>query len=362
MLQPLAVHQQPPSQWDKTTRWIKAKAGYGPDQELAEQVYRRAQQQYQQAADMKEDTRRDAFEQAGKLFQQAAARWPDSRLEEECLFLAGESYFFADKYPKSEDLFAQLIRSYPHSSYMDAVDRRRFAIAQYWLDHAEADPDLPTTPNLTDRDLPMFDKFGHGIRVLERIRLDDPTGQLADDATMLAAQAYLRKQNFARADELLNDLRQSFPDSPHQFAAYLDGLKCKMMLYQGAAYHVTPLEEAENLVVQIQRQFPVEAREHHDFLLQVAKDVRMNKALREWQRAQYFDRRQQYGAARQYYDRISQTYTDTSLAEQAEKRLVEIGELPNHPPQYLPWLVEMLPESKPATPLLATDPFAPKNR
>ena len=126
-----------------------------------------------------------------------------------------------------------LVKKYPNSRYMDTVDKRRFAMGRYWIEHQEVNPDWPVTPNLLGKDRPLFDKFGHGVRVLDKIRFDDPTGKLADDATMAAAVAQFKAGNYARADELFTDLRRSFPNSEHQFQAHVLSLKCKMKIYQG---------------------------------------------------------------------------------------------------------------------------------
>jgi len=71
-----------------------------------------------------------------------------------------------------------------------------FQIAKYWLDHHDLKKELPISPNLLAKDRPTFDKFGNAIKVLENIRLDDPTGELADDATMLAATACFERSSY----------------------------------------------------------------------------------------------------------------------------------------------------------------------
>ena len=178
-------------------------------------------------------------------------------------------------------------------------------------------------PNFFARERPTFDKFGNAIKVLERIRLDDPTGEIADDATMLAAKACFDQEKYYRADELLTDLRRSFPNSEHQYPAHVISLKCKTRLYQGPDYSVGPLDEAEEIVRQMRRQFPNEAADDEAFLTAAYKDVRMNRAIREMNLAQYRDRRKEYRAARTQYERVAREFSDTSLAGQAKERLAQ---------------------------------------
>ncbi len=48
------------------------------------------------------------------------------------------------------------------------------------------------------------------------MRLDSPTGRLADDSTMELANNAFEKGNYEEAADLYEDLRTTYPDSPHQ--------------------------------------------------------------------------------------------------------------------------------------------------
>ena len=56
----------------------------------------------------------------------AAKGWPDSPLEQDALFQLGESYFFAERYPKANNAYEKLIRKYPNSPHLDKVITRQF--------------------------------------------------------------------------------------------------------------------------------------------------------------------------------------------------------------------------------------------
>ena len=51
----------------------------------------------------------------------AYKRWPDSPLEEEAMFKAAESEFFADRYSKADDEYALLIKKFPSTQYLSQV-------------------------------------------------------------------------------------------------------------------------------------------------------------------------------------------------------------------------------------------------
>ena len=341
----------------RLTQSIKTAAGYGPNKEVAESAFQEGEALFVDAANQQGQRRQDQFTAAAKKYATAAARWPDSSLEEDSLFMLAESYFFADRYPDSSKTYELLVKKFPNSRHMDVIDKRRFALAKYWIEHHQNNPDLPITPNLSAKDRPLFDKFGHGVRVLDKIRFDDPTGQLADDATMLEAVSHFKKGNYQRADELFTDLRHSFPDSEHQFQAHLLSLQCKLQIYQGPQYSVTPMEEAEELVKQITSQFPQEAVDNRDFLNKTWKEVRLKKAEHDFELAEYYDRREEYAAARQYYARVQQHYSDTSLASDASKAMQRIGDSPGKPEQPLPWLAKMVPTHEREKPLVAHNPL-----
>ena len=116
------------------------------------------------------------------------------------------------------------------------------------------------------------------------------------------------------------------------------------------------------LVKQMRRQFPDESGEHHEFLAQAWKDVRMNRAIREMNRARYCDRRQEYRAARLYYSTVAREYDDTSLANEAGERLAQLDGLPDLPPQRMEWLARIFPGNTDSKPVLATRPTGSDTR
>ena len=305
----------------------KDAVGQGKDQQLAQQLFNEAEAKFKEAEADETESRKRKFKDAAKLYAKVANRATKSKLQEDAMFLVGESQFFAELYPQAIESFSKLVKHYQNTQHFPVVDARRFSIAKYWIEHYKKDPDWVVTPNFTSKRRPTFDKLGHAFRVLDQIRIDNPTGDLADDATMLAGVTNFEHERYMQADEMFSDLRRTFLSSEHQFNGHLLGLKAKMMLYQGADYDGTALQEAEALVKQIARQFPVESREHEEFLTNAYRDIRMNSALQDWNQAKYYDKRKEYGAARRYYGLVAQNYPDTSLAEDATARLAKIGGL-----------------------------------
>ncbi len=352
------------------TTTVKQMAGMGPDRKIARQLYEDAEATYRRALAARGDDpenepnaeARELFLEASEQFAGAAGRWPDSALEEDAFFRAGEAAFFADRYVKANDYFEQLLKKYPNSRYLDLIGARRFLIAQYWLKLNEEKYAYLFGLNVTDKSRPWADTFGNAIRVYDRMRLDDPTGKLADDATLAAANAYFLKGDYQKADQYYSDLRTHFPSSEHQFMAHYLGVQAKLRGYRGPQYTGSALEEADKLVKQIRRQFPQELREHEEELDRAHREIRYKLAEREWTMAQFYTRQKEFGAARFYYDIILDQYSDTPFAADAREQVGDMAGRPASPPQRLTWLVNLFPENETPRPIMATAPSSTKRR
>ncbi len=293
---------------------------------------------------------------AAKSFEKAVKAHPGSAIAQDAQYMAAESYFFADYLTKAEKAYGILQKKFPNSRHNDRAAARQFAIAQYWVETEKAGGSfLPF--NLVDRKRPFFDIDGHAIRVLDQIRFDDPTGKLADDATMAAAMEHLRQKNYLEADEFFTDLRETFTDSEHLFNAHLLGIRCKMDLYAGPKYSRLVLDEAETLIAQTRKRFPDRLKdpEVRDVIARASAEVSYRQAERLAVRADYREKRSEYGAARQYYQELLAEHDDTPYAKTARDRLAVISDYPEIPPQRLAWLIKVFPPGKRAKPLVTSE-------
>ena len=322
--------------------------GKEPDPKLAKQLYAEAGAKYREAVDPKtpDDRRKQLLAEAGPIFAKAAGWWPESSLEQNALFLAGESYYFADHYPDANEQYEQLLKKYPNARQLDVVEARRFAMAQYWMQYNQVRPESVFSINLLDEKRPWRDTTGSAIRVCDKIRLDDPTGRLADDAALARANAYFLRGDWMQADDAYTDLRKTFPSSEHQFKAHFLGLQCKLKTYQGPAYDGAALLDAERLIKTMRKQFPQEAEQEREYLTRAWAEVRYKLAEREWSLADYYDFRREFGGARYHWQQILENYSDTPFAELAQARMEATAGLPDVPPQQMAWLVRLFPSKE----------------
>ena len=318
------------------------------DKELAREKLNEANGYYQAATTSQGDDRKELYLKAAKTYIQAGKQWASSSLEQDAYFMAAESYFFAEEYPKAEDYYVKLIKEYPRTRYQDRVDQRRMEIGNYWLQF----PDKFYNVNWTDKTKPLNDTQNHGKRVLEKMLLDSPTGRLADDAIMDIANTEFKRENWNEALDRYRDLITVYTDSPHQFDAHFLGAKAALLAYQGPQYSSEPLEQADKLLKQMVRQFSKQASERKESIAEMLAEVKYRQAERLYDEATYRNNKQEYAAAIVYCDRILGNYPDTPFAEKAQEIIDEADGKPSVPTPYLHWMTYAFPSRDKVTPLL----------
>ena len=315
---------------------VKSQLGMGPDQALAEKAFASGEDLF----------RRQEYKAAAKEFKKVISRAPDTPLEQESLFYLAESNFYADDYPEATDNYSELLTKYPNTTHLDKVIRRQFDIARYWEQHHQHAPHWATTPNLFDDSRPLFDTLGHSLKNYENIRLNDPTGPLADDAIMATANSHFLRGRYNDADYYYDLLRREYPRSEHQYEAHILGLQCKLRMYQGPDYVATPLLEAKQLIKQLKVQFGAELDEaERARLAEIQGTLVMQLATRDFNSAKWYEENKHYESARMYYSQLVRDYPDTPLAAEARQRYEALGGKPAHPETKLKWLVDIFPES-----------------
>lgn len=348
-----------PAQLERTANRVTAFAigREPPNKERAYELYRQAEAVFKAAADKPRGSAVDEFVKAGDLFSRAAEAHPESALEQDALVMAGESYFFGDRLTDAEEAFTLLQKRHQRSRHHDRAAARLFEISQYWIETEKAGNNGWLPVNFFDPKRPFSDPDGHAIRVLDNIRYNDPTGVLSDDATMAAGVEKMRQKRYQEADEFFTDLRETFPDSEHQFNAHLLGMRCKLLVYAGPSYSGVMIDEAEKLLKQTRRRFPDRLSDEalSQELAKIAAEIDFRQAEKLVHRARYRNRRKEYGAARFYYQEILEKHPGTPFADEAREKLAAIAELPELPRRRLAWLAELFPEEREQKPLFIDD-------
>lgn len=334
------------------TTW-KARVGIGKDPEAARQHYQLGQDLYNQGiaamkADAEANRHQESFAEAGNEFRLAAAAWPGSSTEEDALYFQGESYFFADRYVQSNRAFEKLVAEYNGSKHMDMAENRRYAIALYWLQLSDTTSGI----NFSDPKRPKTGLAKEARRVLHQIRMDDPTGRLADDAAMSLAKAFMKAEMYFEAGDTLEDIRRNYPGSEFQFDAHLLELEARLASYQGSSYDDAPLRKADEIMKSIVRAFPRKSKGQLAYLEKQSARIQNMIAERDMTMGEYFERRGENLAARFHYQKIYDKFKGTEIADQIEQRIAATQAKPDRPDPPAEWLVNAFPDPEKAKPVI----------
>ncbi|MEN6404866.1 MAG: tetratricopeptide repeat protein [Thermoguttaceae bacterium] len=321
---------------DKVYKNVKNAAGYGPDEKIARAAMQEGKRLF---AEKK-------YKEAAPQFAKAADRWPDSPLEEDALFLKGESEFFADLYPKAHDTYGGLLKKYSNTRHLDKVSTREFTIGRYWEQLQETKPMWTIAPNVTDDGRPLFDTFGYAVQAFERVRLNDPTGPLADDSLMALGNAYFRRGQYENAAYNYDLLRKEYPNSEFQMKAHILCLQAKMRMYQGTMYVGGPLKDADKLAKNTLSQYGDKLGPERERIVRAEAQIVEEKANRMYAIAQYYDQNKYYGAAKIYYKNVIDEFPATERAKQSQARMDQIRNEPDNPPDHFKWLNDLLKSNK----------------
>ena len=321
--------------------------------EKAQTLYAEAIQRWER--DEKDGATTSLFRRAAQKFELAADAWRNSTMEQDALFMEGESHFFANDYLLANRAYELLLTRYSGTTKLDLVESRRFEIAQYWLALSRKKDSFGLDFAFGSSGRPLSDLAGQARRILHRIRLDDPTGKLSDDATLALANAFFEAERYADAADAYEDLRTTYPGSPHQFHAHLFELRARLANYRGADYDGTDLEKAEDLMKRIVRQFPTDVEKERDFLISEGQRMRELMAERDWAMGAYYESRGENRAAKHYYAKVAESFDDTAFGERARERVVALKGAPPVPVQQAQWLVSLFPEKEINKPLVASD-------
>ena len=192
----------------------------------------------------------------------------------------------------------------------------------------------PVTPNVTDGGRPLFDTFGYAVQAYERVRMNDPTGPLADDSLMALGDLYFRHGQYENAAYNYDLLIKEYPNSEHQAKAHLLDLQAKMRIYQG-----------KKLADRTLRQFGDKLGPEREHVAEARAQIIEEKANRDYVLGQYYEQHSDFGAARMYYQSVVKDYPGTEKAKQSQVRLEAIRNEPDKPRDRFAWLTGLF-ESK----------------
>jgi hypothetical protein len=115
-------------------------------------------------------------------------------------------------------------------------------------------------------------------------------------------------------------------------------LDCKQRVYQGPLYDGGPLKDAGEVADQTLTRYGPTLGAKRDLVVQAKNQVVEQRAERDFAAGQFYERKQEYGSARYYYQSLIDAYPQTQHAQAARQRLAEIKDRPARPADNFDWL------------------------
>jgi outer membrane protein assembly factor BamD (BamD/ComL family) len=231
---------------------------------------------------------------------------------------------------------------FPNSTYREQSVQHLFDIANYWLDDTrqamKEDKErregkrwivMPRFVSF-EKDKPLLDREGRAIEALEKVRLHDINGPLADEALFMCGIVKMYDENYREAVHYFSQIHQRHPDSKRAPQSIKLAVFCSHMSTGGADYDGRKAAEARKLIQVALASYPELAHDPQtrDWLMNQSKSIDLQQAEKDYQMAEFYRRTGHPGSAYFYYELVQKRYKDTKYAKMARERWEEMrGEI-----------------------------------
>ncbi|QYM80176.1 outer membrane protein assembly factor BamD [Horticoccus luteus] len=247
-------------------------------------------------------------------YSKVAKKYPNSIYAPEALFRAAHLRLGRKEYFKAFEAFQSLISRYPNTRRFNEIIGEQYRIAARLLDGAR---------NHYWGIIPGFTARSKGIEYFEILLVDAPYSDYAPLALMSIARAHQRLGNIEEAIDALDRLINNYPQSLLAPDAYLNIAKEHASLVQGPEYDQGSTKESITYFEDFLILFPSDA----DVPESEAGLNRMKTMLAESKMKMgdfYFYKRDNYTAARVFYNEAITAFPDSDVARRAKVRLTQV--------------------------------------
>jgi outer membrane protein assembly factor BamD (BamD/ComL family) len=166
----------------------------------------------------------------------------------------------------------------------------------------------------------LLDCENRALQVLDRIRLNDVNGPLAEEAMYWIASVQFFRKNYREADLYYSFLFQQYPNGKLAPKAIQQSIVCKQLMTGGTEYDSRPVEESKQLLHTAMQAYPELAKENDTWNTKQLRSINQFQADRDFKTAQVYERTKNPGGAYFYYDLVARNYPNTEYARKAEER------------------------------------------
>jgi outer membrane protein assembly factor BamD len=260
----------------------------------------------------REAEEKGSIHHAIKLYLRVANKYSSSIYAPEAYFRTAHLYLNRRQYYKAFENFQNVIARYPNEKRFDDIIGEEYHIASLLLDGAR---------NHIWGWLPGFRSKERGIAYFGAVVGNAPYGDYAPLALMAAARGHEALRNNDEAIDALDQMVNTYQDSVLVPYAYLELARMHATLVEGPYYDQAETKQAITYYEDFMILFPgdpniAKAAQGLDNMKQVLADSKLK--IGDF----YFYKRDNFTAARVFYNEAITAYPDSAVAKRAKQRLL----------------------------------------
>lgn len=249
-----------------------------------------------------------------KYYGKVAKKYPNSVYAPEAQYRIGNLRLARKQYTRAFDAYQMVATRYPNTGRYNELIGKQYQIASMLVDGARTKL-WGIFPGFTYRE--------KAIQYFEILLIEAPYSDYAPLALMSIARAHQRFKNTEEAIDALDRMINTYPQSPLAPDAYLTLAQTHASLVQGAYYDQGSTRDAVTYFEDFMILFPSDNN-----VAQAEKGLTSMKHTLAESKMKigdfYFFKRDNYKAARVFYNEAITVYPDSDVAAHARQRLTEV--------------------------------------
>ena len=176
--------------------------------------------------------------------------------------------------------------------------------------------------------LPTIDVDGFALKTMEHVRHHDPTGPLADDATLRIADHYFKKADYENSAAYYEQLIKDHPKSDLLQRAQLGFIDSEMKGYLGPQYDSEGLEKAGRMIRQTMTSFPDRPADVTERLYRDLDLISDQQAEISFHTGDFYKRTGYASGAEYYFGEVRARWPKSPWADKAKVEMASLAKMP----------------------------------
>ncbi len=250
-----------------------------------------------------------AHKMLGKWFK----TFPDSALNAEAMYYAGQSLEGLGKLYKAFEKYEKLLQEFGDTEYFNKSLEAQFGIARQYLNGKKRKILLVFWVSADDV----------GVKILERIPERWPSSSLAGRSLRLLGDYYLKTKQYNDAVYAYDQLIVSYSSSVFIREARLQAAKAYLGKFNGPAFDPAPLVEAKERLLEYQSLYGPNAQSSE--VEPMLARIEELQASRVYEIGRFYQRTGKKDSARVTFERVIRRWPNTKWAAKAQSKLKKLG-------------------------------------